>query len=780
MYRTDQMHIQNRIKMKEKKMENNSLTDAAVYPQFQTQAGGGTKSTSGITTTESQINTGDSSERFCSDGAVHNRLCKILKAERNGNRILLTVETAAKESHLANTHETALYLCVPAVPTIETLYVQVELWAENIFRVKMSESQTPADPFAGLPEEGKMLIGKPESINFSVEETEENIQISTSKMTITIEKETCRISARDKEGTQRFCQRKDTFQAADVFDSAVTTFGDETACFEALELDSDEVIYGLGERFDSIIRNGRTVDFHNKDAVGTTSRRTYVNVPFFMSTRGYGLFLNAGAPTSWQIATKDMSALQFSVLDDQMDYFVIISETPKEILKGYCSLTGFSKLPPLWSFGLWMSRNSYTSWEVMDDIAKQVRENDIPCDVLHLDTAWFSRDWNCDLKFSKERFPDPEKHIRDYAKDGFHISLWQYNYIPPNEDNENYHEAVQNGYLVKDENGSPYQLPETCKGSWVDDVIIDFSNPEARKWYGEKIYELIKMGACAIKTDFGEGIPENAHYDKIDGKHFHNLYSLIYNATIFEATKEASGENIVWARSGTAGSQRYPLHWGGDSQCTFDALAGTLRAALSIGMSGIPFFSHDIGGFIGLPNDELYVRWAQMGLFSSHSRCHGAGNHTHREPWNFSDEACRIFRKYDKLRYSLMPYIYEQAEKCTATGLPMMRALYLEYPEDRNVWHIEDEYLFGDNLLIAPVLKPLSRTNIREIYLPKGTWFDYFTKEKIVSDGKWIKRTVDLETMPIYVKEGTVLKYCSADRTLQNGMGEITKTELWK
>ena len=526
-------------------------------------------------------------------------------------------------------------------------------------------------------------------------------------------------------------------------------------------------------------RNGRTVDFHNKDAVGTTSRRTYINIPFYLSTKGYGLFLNSGVKTDWQIGTTDSSSLQFSVLDSQLDYFVLSGETPKEIIKSYCSLTGFSKLPPLWSFGLWMSRNSYISWDVVDDVAKKIRENDIPCNVLHLDTAWFDRDWNCNLKFSEERFPNPKERMEQYKKDGFKISLWQYNFIPPNEDNEHYQEAVKYGYLSKNKDGSPYQLPETCTGSWVKDVTIDFSNPEARTWYGEKIAGLIKLGAGAIKTDFGEGIAENAIYENIEGKYFHNLYSLVYNHVVFEYTKSVSGENLVWARSGTAGSQRYPIHWGGDSQCSFEALAGTLRAALSIGMSGIPYFSHDIGGFLGTPTDELYVRWAQLGLFSSHSRCHGVGDNNYREPWSFSKEACDIFRYYDKLRYSLMPYIYEEAEKCTKTGLPMMRALYLEYPDDKNVRYIDDQYLFGDNLLIAPVLKPLSKTDIREVYLPKGVWYDYFTKEKIESNGMWIKRKVDLQTLPIYVKEGTTLNYCDIKNHLQNGMGNIVKTEKW-
>lgn len=716
---------------------------------------------------------------FDRHAAINNRPGKIAMYEQTERGLLFYAATEAKKSTLSYTHETALQLMKPAETTVNMLYLHLEVWSDCIFRVKASDEKDPADPFAALPENGRMLVGKPEKVDFEVSEDNDCIYVKTRRMTIAVQKADTRITARWNDGGEFFAQRKNTFRTADVFDLAVSTCGEEKAVFEAVELENDEVIYGLGERFDSIVRNGRWVDFRNKDAVGTTSRRTYVNIPFYMSTRGYGLFLNSAAPTAWDVATTDLGALYFSVLDHRMDYFVIGGPTPAEILQGYCTLTGFSKLPPLWSFGLWMSRNSYTSWEVAEDIARKVREHDIPCDVIHLDTAWFRKDWDCDLKFSEERFPDPEKHMQALKKDGFKVSLWQYNFIPPNEGNTHYEEAVERGYLAKDREGKPYQLPDSCKGSWVKDVIVDFSNPEAREWYARKIYDLISMGAGAIKTDFGEGIPEEAVFHSIEGKHFHNLYALVYNAVVAEATKAASGEDIVWARSGTAGSQRYPLHWGGDSQCTFEALAGTLRGALSAGMSGIPFFSHDIGGFLGLPTDELYVRWAQLGLFSSHSRCHGAGDHTHREPWAFSEEACEIFRYYDKLRYSLMPYIYEEAEKCTHTGLPMMRALYLVYPEDRNVWYMDDEYLFGDNLLIAPVLKPLSKTNERRIYLPRGVWYDYFTRERIESNGMWISRKVDLKTMPIYVKEGTTLHYCACDRTLQDGMGEIVREEFW-
>ena len=719
-----------------------------------------------------------SAESFRKAPAIHHRPGKLLKAEQNERGVDCVFAVQARSSVLSYTHETALDLYREEKPELESLRVRVEMWADDIYRVTLTDGSPFVDHFAKLPENYRMLVGKPKAVHFDLAETETELMLTTSKIALHIQKSNGCISSFYPDGTPCCAECRSSFQAADIYDLAIARVMGDSACFEALTLGHDEMIYGLGERFDSLTRNGRTVDFHNKDAVGTTSRRTYINIPFFMSTKGYGLFLNSAAETDWQIATTDAGALQFSVFEPQMDYFVLCAKKPKDILKLYCDLTGYSKLPPIWSFGLWMSRNSYTSWDVAEEIARETRAHDIPCDVLHLDTAWFSSDWNCDLRFSTKRFPDPEGHMKKLKENGFTISLWQYNFIPPRPDNLNYAEAVEKGYLAKGENGNRYQLP--VKGGWSDDAIIDFSNPEARAWYAEQIRALMRMGAGAIKTDFGEGIPEAAKYACMEGKYFHNLYTLVYNGTVFDACKDVTGENIVWARSGTAGSQRFPIHWGGDSQCTFEALASTLRGALTAGMSGIPFFSHDIGGFIGLPDDELYVRWAQVGLFSSHSRCHGAGDTTYREPWRFSDQACEIFRFYDKLRYSLMPYIYAEAEDCVNTGLPMMRALILEYPEDRNVRCIDDEYLFGRSLLIAPVLKKLSESRTRSIYLPAGVWYDYFTKEKYVSRGEWIEKEVRLETLPIYVKQGAKLEYCAEGTSLVNGYGEIVKTEVWE
>lgn len=701
---------------------------------------------------------------------------KVLEYQITEYGLRIRCSTVGKQNSLVYTHETSMFQMLDCKALTDIFFVNIEIWQDNIFRVWYSMDGSYHDHLEGLPEEYHMLIGKPGQVKWDVTDCQQVLYISTESIDILIEKEVFRITAKQKDGKLFYRQRRNDIFTSDIFDLGIGYKDERYAAFEALELEYDEEIYGLGERFDAVARKGRSTDFYNKDAIGTTSTRTYVNIPFYFSTKKYGVFLNSTARTEWEIGTKDASALGISVMDQQMDYFVIHGHSPKEILKGYLSLTGFAPMPPVWSFGLWMSRNSYTSWEKVEKIAGQLREHDIPCDVIHLDTAWFQEDWNCDLKFSKERFPNPKEHMEKLKKQGFRISLWQYNYIPPRDNNCNYLEALEKGYFCKNEQGKPYQLPAECVGSWVDDRILDFSDKSVRTWYGSMIKKLIELGASAIKTDFGEGIPEEAQYKNIEGPFFHNLYSLVYNKTVADAVSEVSGEHIVWARSGTAGSQRYPLHWGGDSQCSFPALAGTLRAAISIGYSGIPFFSHDIGGFIGVPTPELYIRWAQFGLFSSHARCHGAGDNTFREPWRFGEQVEEIFRKYDKLRYSLMPYIISQAETASKEGLPMVRGLYLEFSQDRNTRYIEDEYMFGESFLVAPILKPLAESEIRVLYLPKGEWIDFWTKEEIDSQGQWIERRVDLETMPLYVKKGSIIPFGEASVSLGLEKYETTWT----
>ena len=602
------------------------------------------------------------------------RAAGVKTVEVRGNVLTVVCETRGAVNRTVFTHETALHQFADSEERGE-VYLQIVFWSPTIFRVRFAAHPLRDEVAAFPPPEARMLVGEAAEVPLQVLDMADALAVSTGAVCVRIEREPFHIKATTPEGHLFWEQRRNDLFTADIFDTAVAVHEGRTACFESFALAAQEEIYGLGERFDHVARRGKAVDFWNKDAIGTSNPRTYINVPFLFSTRGYGLFVNSTCRTQWEIGTREAATLGFAVEDDELNYFIIYGPTPAEILRGYSTLTGFAPTPPVWSFGLWMSRNSYASWEVVHEVADGIRARGIPADVLHLDTFWFKEDFNCDLRFDVERFADPEQHLCALREQDFRVSLWLYNYVPPRANNANYLEGAAKGYFAQGADGQPYRLPEGSVGSWVDDAIINFSNPEAVHWFTEQIKGLITMGAATVKTDFGEGIPEEAHYRRIAGRKFHNLYALVYNAAVAEAIRAVTGEHVVWARSGTAGSQRYPVHWGGDSQCNWSGLAGTLRGALSIGLSGFPFFSHDIGGFIGRPTPELYIRWAQYGLLSSHSRCHGCGIDNSREPWSFGEEANRIFTDYARLRYRLLPYLYDQARKCSHSAKPLVRAL---------------------------------------------------------------------------------------------------------
>jgi alpha-D-xyloside xylohydrolase len=393
--------------------------------------------------------------------------------------------------------------------------------------------------------------------------------------------------------------------------------------------------------------------------------------------------------------------------DDYLDLFFFFG-TPKEILSEYTALTGRAKMMPLWSFGLWIGRDTYSSEDEVRDVAKNLRQYEIPCDVVHIDTGWFETPHRCDFEFSKTRFPDPAKMISDLEDQRLHLSLWQLPYFNPK--NRLHDEVIDRGYVVLSANGKPP----------IDDAVLDFSNEEAESWYQQKLRRLLEMGVGAIVADFGEAAPLAGLYAHREGAFYeHNLYPLRYNKAIADISREVSEESVMWARSAWAGCQRYPLHWGGDPENTDGGLAGTLRGGLSLGLCGFSFWSHFIGGFPHESPEGLYGRWLAFGVFSSHSRCHGR---TPREPWEFGEEFTDEFRRTVELRYRLMPYVYAQAKLCSEEGYPMMRTLFFDYPEDGASWFVEDEYMFGRDLLVAPLMEDAPA---RDVYLPPGRWIDY-------------------------------------------------------
>jgi len=398
-------------------------------------------------------------------------------------------------------------------------------------------------------------------------------------------------------------------------------------------------------------------------------------------------------------------------------------------------------VPPLWSFGFWMSRITYNSEDQVREVAKQLREHQVPADVIHLDTGWFETDWRSDFRFSPTRFHDPAKMLSDLKQMGFHVSLWQYPYFTSK--NDFWKDLVAHGYHVKNEGG---QLP-------FEDATLDLSNPETVKWYQAKLASLLKLGVGAIKVDFGEGAPLTGQYASgRTGWYEHNLYPLRYNKAVAEITKQVTGDNIIWARSAWAGSQRYPLHWGGDAENTNSAMAGELRGGLSFGLSGFTYWSHDVGGFVLRAPRDLYRRWLAWGVLTSHTRAHGAPP---REPWEYDEALTEDFRRALGLKYSLMPYIYAQAKDSSAHGYPMLRALFFEYPNDPGSWQIDDEYMFGSNLLVAPLF---AETETRKVYLPPGDWIDYQTG-KVYPGAQWHEIKAGAIPVVLLVKNHSVLPH---------------------
>lgn len=509
----------------------------------------------------------------------------------------------------------------------------------------------------------------------------------------------------------------------------------------SFQLTPGEKIYGCGESFTKLDKRGQKVVLYTSDALGCQSQEMYKPIPFYMSSKGYGMFMHTSAPVTCDFGHTFDGASTLYMGDDELDVFIFLG-TPKEILTQYTDLTGKSPVPPKWSFGLWMSRITYKSEEEARAIANKIREHRIPCDVLHLDTGWFEEDWMCDYQFSRTRFDDAKGMIDDLNKEGFQVSLWQLPYFTPK--NPLFMEAIEKGYVVTDPDGG---LP-------TEDAIIDFSNKEAVIWYQKLLKNLFDRGVGAIKVDFGEAAPLKGQYaSKRSGWYEHNLYPLRYNKAVAEITQTCNKESIIWGRSAWAGSQRYPIHWGGDAQNTDNGMAATLRGGLSLGLSGFSFWSHDIGGFVKESPEELYRRWLPFGMLTSHSRCHGAPP---TEPWLYNEAFLDAFRESVELKYKLLPYIYTQSIKASELGHPLLRTLFFEFPDDQQSWFIEDEYLLGESLLVAPLFE--ENATKRHVYLPPGIWHDYQTGIRY-EGARWV--AIESSEIPciIMVRNGAIIQH---------------------
>ena len=619
-----------------------------------------------------------------------------------------------------------------------TLDVTFTAPRENIIRVTVTH-------FAGKRDNAPHFETYEEPVNAVIEENDEMVSFTSGKLTARVQKgENWRVDYVAEDG------RVLTSSAFRGMGRALDKDTGKTYMSDSLMLDVGECVYGLGERFAAYVKNGQSIDMWNADG-GTASEQTYKNIPFYMTNRGYGVFVEDTSDVSFEVASEKVERVQFSAEGETIVYDVIYGGTPKAVLDGYTALTGRPALMPSWSFGLWLSTSFTTNYDekTATSFIQGMADRDIPLSVFHFDCFWMKGFNWCDFTWDEETFPDPVGMLKRYHDRGLHLCCWINPYI--GQASPLFREGMEHGYLLKKTNGDVWQTDLWQAGMG----ILDVTNPDARAWYCDHLRKILRMGVDCLKTDFGERIPvrDIAYYDGKDPLHMHNYYTFLYNKMVFDLLKEERGEGeaILFARSATAGSQQFPVHWGGDNSASYISMAETLRAGLSMSHSGFGFWSHDISGFEQTAPADVYKRWAAFGLLSSHSRLHGSSSY--RVPWLFDEESCDVVRKFTRLKCRLMPYLYGAAVEAHEHGTPMMRPMMLEFPDDPACDTLDRQYMMGESLLVAPVFHADSHV---DYYLPDGLWTSLLDGRK-VQGGHWQKETHDFLSLPLMVRPGTVL-----------------------
>lgn len=661
---------------------------------------------------------------------------------------------APQEVYFSKVEDTKVTLCVPTYHvfnrgcTLGDINLTMEITSpeEEILRVRTYHHK------GAIINTPSFEIEKEDVCKLNVNENDEEISITSGTLSMIITKKQFSIKYMRNGKVITTSTGRDLALMKTDWKGLAYDKGDETETYirQMLSLSVDEKVYGMGERFTPFIKNGQTVDIWNEDG-GTSTYQSYKNIPFYITNKGYGVFVNHPEKVSFEVATEMVTRTQFSVEGSYLDYFFINGPTMKDVLVRYTDLTGKPSLPAPWTFGLWLSTSFTTNYdeETVMSFVDGMLDRGIPLRTFHFDCFWMKEFHWTDFLWDDRVFPDPEGMLKRIKAKGLNICVWINPYI--GQESAIFDEGMEKGYFIKRTNGHVWQWDMWQPGM----AIVDFTNPEACEWYKGKLAKLVDMGVDCFKTDFGERIPTEdvAYYDGSDPVKMHNYYTYLYNKCVYDLLEEkrGKGQAVLFARSATAGGQKFPVHWGGDCWSDYESMEESLRGGLSLLMSGFGYWAHDIGGFESTSTADVYKRWVQFGLLSSHSRLHGSSSY--RVPWAYDDEAVDVVREFTRLKAKLMPYLYTTAVETSKRGIPTMRAMVMEYPDDITCQYVDKQYMLGDNLLVAPIF---NEEGIGKFYLPKGTWTDFFTGETVEGE-KWIEKAYDYHTLPLMVKENSIV-----------------------
>jgi alpha-D-xyloside xylohydrolase len=632
----------------------------------------------------------------------------------------------------------------------ETLLAQVAVAGEGVIRVRLSQ-----DPDARSRSAVALSLVTPGRFDAArVEVVGGTVRVDAGAIVAELRLDPWRLRFLDPEGRQLLAQDRGETDISGRLRTLPfgrsTVDGEAVAYHDSFTAAGDERFVGFGEKFTPLDKRGQRPLMWNFDPFGAESERSHKTVPLYLSSRGYGVLVDSGMPVEFDVCQSTHSCVQILVPDELLDYYVIAGPAPAEILDRYDRLTSRPALPPKWAFGTWISSGFYVdSQEKVLERARRIRELAIPCDVLHLDCYWQTADHWSDLRWDAENFPDPAGMLATLAEQGFKVCLWMNPYL--SHLSPMFDEAAGAGYLLRRPDGSAY-VADVWHGSYPACGIVDFTNPAAVEWYTGLLRALLEQGVALFKTDFAEGVPADAvAHNGMTGVELHNVYTLLFNDVVSAVTREVTGHGMVWARSSFLGGQRHSAQWSGDVRSSYPAMASNLRGGLSHGLSGVPFWSHDVGGFNGPPTPDLYARWAQFGALSPLVRFHGT---TSRLPWDFPEFAARVAVDALRLRYRLLPYLYSAAVEAARTGAPVMRALLVDSPGDPGAWSADLEYRLGRDLLVAPMVDP---DGSRDVYLPAGeSWVDWWTGE-VHAGGGYVRVSKPLEQVPLFVRYGALI-----------------------